>query len=211
MKVTVKAAGPVPKEALEYFRKKNLAPEIDMEKAWGEEHDLAFAVAAVAAEDLLAELKKACDKAIADGITFREFADQLDDVVAALGWARAAGPSPPPPRRLKLIYDTNMRTAHAAGQWGRIARTAESGRAFLEYSLGPSERHRPEHEAWAGTILRWDSAWWATHFPPNGFGCRCRVRQLSDGEAERKGVSPAPPAGDPDPGWDRNPGATRGP
>lgn len=207
MKITVKAAGPVPKEALEYFRKKKLAPELDLGEVWGEEHDIAFAVAGVAAEDLLAEIQEACDMAIERGITYREFAEQLDDVLAALGWARPDKTTPP--RRLKIIYDTNMRTARAAGQWARIERTAESGRAYLEYSLGPALKHRAEHVAWSGTILRYDDAWWSTHYPPNGFGCHCRVRQLSDAEAARRGITPVAPAGDPDPGWDRNPGAQR--
>lgn len=207
MRLTVRQAGPAPKEALEYFEAKKLAPDIDLDAAWGEEHDEAFRVAGVVAEDLLAGLRDACDKALAEGLTFEQFAQQLDDVVVALGWSSA---DESPPWRLRVVYDTNMRVARAAGQWARVERTAESGRAYLEYTLGPSERHRPEHEAWAGTILRWDHPWWSTHTPPNGYGCRCRFRQLSDAEAERRGISDAAPAGDPDPGWNRNPGAARG-
>lgn len=207
MKLAVKKAGPVPKEALEYFEGKGLAPDFDLDEAWSEEHDFAFAVAGVTDEALLAELKSAIEVAIEKGQTFREWAAAIDDVLDALGWR---GVDDKPPRRLKLIFDTNMRVARAAGQWARIERTAESGRAYLEYSLGPAVKHREEHEAWAGTILRYDDAWWSTHYPPNGFGCRCRVRQLSDAEAERRGVSSSAPAGEPDPGWDHNPGATRG-
>ena len=207
MRLEVKAAGPLPREALEYFRKKQLAPDLDLERVWGEEHDFAFQVAGVAVEDLLAELQRAVDKALEQGLTYREFAAGLDDVLGALGWIGEDGK---PARRLKLIYDTNMRVARAAGQWDRIVRTASDGRAYLEYQLGPSAKHREEHVGWAGTILRYDDAWWATRFPPNGFGCHCRVRQLSDAEAERRGITTTPPDGDPDPGWDRNPGASRG-
>lgn len=209
MKLVAKPAGAVPREALEYFRRKKLADDLGIElgEAWGEEHDFAFDVAGIAAEDLLLDLQRAVDQAIAEGVTFEQFVDQLEDVLQALGWK---GDGSKPPRRLKIIYDTNMRIARSAGQWTRIERTAENGRAYLEYSLGPAEKHRPQHEAWAGTILRYDDPWWATHFTPNGFGCRCRVRQLSDAEAGRRGISDQAPAGDPDPGWDRNPGAARG-
>lgn len=208
MRLVVKPAGPRPKEALEYFERKALKPDLDLDKTWGEEHDLAFTVAGLANEALLADLKAACEKALEQGQTYSDFAAGIDDVLQALGWTGEDGS---PARRVRVIYETNMRVARAAGQWARIERTAESGRAYLEYSLGPAERHRPEHESWAGTILRYDDSWWSTHFPPNGFGCKCRVRQLSDAEAERRGVSSSAPAGDPDPGWDRNPGATRAP
>lgn len=204
MKVTSRPPGPVPEDALAYFRAKRLAPELDMVEVWGEEHDVAFTVAGLAAEDLLAELRRAVDQALAEGVPYETFRKGLDDVLVALGWSAAPGEKP---RRLRTIYDANLRTARAAGQWRRIERTASEGRSYLEYSLGPAAQHRPEHVAWDGTVLRHDSSWWATHFPPNGFGCKCRVRQLSDTEAEARGVSPAAPAGAPDPGWDRNFGA----
>lgn len=207
MRLKVSKPGPLPKEALEYFAAKSVSPDIDIEKVWGEEHDFAFTAAGLADEALLSELKAAVEKAIGQGQTYTDFAAGIDDVIAALGWK---GENDKPSSRLKLIFDTNMRTARAAGQWARIVRTADDGRAYLEYSLGPAVQHREEHASWAGTILRYDDAWWATHYPPNGFKCHCRVRQLSDAEAERRGISSAPPAGDPDPGWDRNPGASRG-
>ena len=130
------------------------------------------------------------------------------------------------PRRLKTIYRANLRTARAAGQWERIQRTTAT-HPYLLYELGPSEEHRPEHVAWAGTLLRADDPWWRTHYPPNGWGCKCRVRQVSRREAERLGGVTARPAsptrewtnkrtGDTmrvprgiDPGWDHNPGLER--
>ena len=40
-----------------------------------------------------------------------------------------------------------------------------------------------------------DDPWFDTHYPPNGFGCRCTVRTLSEHQLEREGrqVSQAPP------------------
>ncbi len=136
-------------------------------------------------------------------MTFEDFAAGLDGVLRSLGWL---GEGDQVPHRLRVVYDTNMRVARAAGQWARIQRTAED-RPYLSYNLGPAEHHRPEHEAWAGTVLPIADAWWSTHMPPNGFGCRCHVRQLSKREAERKGISDAPPPGAPDEGWGHNPGA----
>jgi SPP1 gp7 family putative phage head morphogenesis protein len=204
VRVTSKDPGPKPAEALEYFRRLNLDPGLDLDAAWTEEHGEAFKVAGVVAEDLLEGLRRAVDQALEDGLTFEQFAAGLDDVLRALGWL---GEGDKVPHRLRVVYETNMRVARAAGQWARIQRTAED-RPYLIYALGPSERHREQHVAWAGTVLPVDDPWWSTHFPPNGFGCRCHVRQVSKREAKRKGISEAAPAGDPDPGWDHNPGAS---
>lgn len=208
MKFTVKAAGNAPKEALDYFRRKELAPDLDMDEVWGEEHDYAFAVANVAGRDLLEGFRSAVEAAIAEGLTYEQFSGRLDDVLDALGWW-VADPAKPDaktaPHRLRVVYDTNLRVARAAGQWTRVQRT-KSALPYLTYSLGPSARHRPVHETWAGTTLPVDDDWWSSHMPPNGYGCKCRVRQISRSEADDLGVSSAPPAGDPDPGWDHNPG-----
>ena len=61
------------------------------------------------------------------------------------------------------------------------------------------DRTRPLHRAWHGTILNVDDPWWETHFPPNGWNCRCTVLQLSDRDLERHGWKPSarPAAGTP--------------
>jgi len=203
VRLTAGAPGPAPQEALDYLRRKKLSTELDLEVVWGEQHARAFAVAGVIAEDLLTDIRVAVDAALAEGLTMAEFADRIDDVVTELGWAAPAAGGVP--RRVKIIYETNMRTARAAGQWARIQRTKEA-LPFLRYSLGPSQRHRDLHVSWDGTVRRVDDAWWSSHFPPNGYGCKCRVRALDDDEAEKLGGVSEVPSGDPDPGWNFNPG-----
>ena len=83
---------------------------------------------------------------------------------------------------------------------------------------------REQHLAWDGLILRHDDPFWRTHYPPNGWGCRCSVRSLTAREAEALGgPGTAPPVetrewvdkvtGEVievpvgiDPGWDYAPG-----
>ena len=44
---------------------------------------------------------------------------------------------------------------------------------------------RAEHRVWGGlddgkpVVLPVDHPWWATHYPPNGWGCRCGTRSVS--------------------------------
>ena len=209
MKLTVKAAGKPPKEALDYFRRKKLAPDLDLYTVWREEHGYAFTVAGVVARDLLEGFRAAVETALAEGVTYAEFAkaENIERVMSALGWWSVGedGKKPQPPHRLRIVYDTNMRVARAAGQWTRITRTKDA-LPYLVYELGPSAVHRPVHVSWEGTVLPVDDPWWGTHMTPNGYGCKCRVRQISRSEAEGLGVADQAPAGAPDDGWDYNPG-----
>jgi hypothetical protein len=86
-----------------------------------------------------------------------------------------------------------------------------------------------DHQSWKGVLLPVDAPWWSVHFPPNGYGCTCFVRQVSRAEQAQMvtdGVevpdAPVldPATGDPigqvlqipqgvDPGWGYNPWAHR--
>lgn len=134
------------------------------------------------------------------------------------------------PGRLQTIFSANMRSARAAGQWERIQRS-KGALPYLLYVRTTSARPRPQHLAWAGTILPADDPWWATHFPPNGWRCKCAVRQVSSFERDelvgrdgywderppsverefrnrRTGEVSRVPDGI-DPGWAHNPGLAR--
>ncbi len=197
---------------------------------------MAFSVAKATKADVLKDIRTAVQKAIDEGQTLEQFSRDLTPMLQAKGWWGKQLMGDPltgelqvvrlgSPRRLRTIYNANLRSARAAGQWERIERTKKL-LPYLEYRLGPSENHRPAHEAKQGLILPVDDPFWDEWMPPNGWGCKCWVRQITRAEAERRGVSEAPkvpsngyenrrtgeirpvPAGI-DPGWDRNPGKLR--
>lgn len=236
-------AGPgvAPKEAIDYFRAKGFKVGFDHRDVWGQEHAHAFTVAKAMEIDILEAIRGGVDEALAEGLTYRDFSQQLTPLLQKLGWWGKQEMTDPvtgetklvqlgSPRRLKTIYDANLRTARAAGQWERIQRTKRT-HPYLLYELGPSENHRPEHASWAGILLPADDPWWQTHYPQNGWGCKCRVRQVSKREYERLAttdnyLTEAPPieyrewtnkrTGETlkvpkgiDPGWDINPGIGR--
>ncbi len=186
---------PVPKEALDYLRAKGYRVGFDHRDVFQEEHATAWTVAKAMRLDILEAIRAAVDEAIEGGMTFAAFKRDLQPLLEKLGWWGRGELLDPltgetrevqlgSPRRLKTIYDVNLRQAHAAGQWERIERTTRT-HPYLLYALGPSREHRPEHVGWAGILLRADDPWWQTHFPPNGWGCKCWVRQVSRREAER--------------------------
>ena len=199
-----------PQESLDYFRAKRLTPSFDHRDVYREEHGYAFTVAKVMQLDVLEVIHNAVDQALAEGRTFQQFKKDLTPLLQKLGWWGQQVVTDPltgeevlarlgSPRRLKTIYRVNMRTARAAGQWDRIERSRET-HPYLLYELGPSREHRDQHVRWAGILLPSDDPWWQTHFPPNGWGCKCRVRQVSQREAERlkatgRHLTDAPPIG----------------
>ena len=199
--------GPVPREALDYFRAKDLRPGFDYRDVWGQEHAHAFTVAKAIQLDILDDLREAVEEALAEGKPFRQFSKDLTPTLHKKGWWGKTEQLDPKagelrtvqlgsPRRLRTIYRSNLRAARAAGQWQRIRLTKDT-HPYLLYELGPSERHRPQHVAWAGTLLPADDPWWQTHFTPNGWGCKCRVRQVSKREAARRGGVTERPRYDP--------------
>ncbi|MFN3985729.1 MAG: phage minor head protein [Rhodocyclaceae bacterium] len=209
-------------EQIDFFRRKlNLPTERwdDIRKA---AHDRAFIVAGAAQADLLADLRAAVDKAIASGTTLRTFRKDFREIVARRGWTgwTGEGTAAGEAWRTRVIYETNLRTSYAAGRWRQLNDPAlQAARPYWRYvHSGLARDPRPDHLAWsdAGLTLPADHPFWQTHYPPNGWGCRCRVvpvREPAEGDStEPPGGwdTPLPSTGAPrgiDPGWDYAPGA----
>jgi len=154
--------------------------------------------------DLLEDIRKAVDTALADGTPFSEFRKQLKPLLVQKGWWGKADMEDPQTgdiknvqlgstRRLKTIYDTNLRTAHSEGQWERI-QNAKAAFPYLQYDGNNSEHPRLTHSAWDGMVLPADDPFWLSHMPVKEYGCKCRVRQMNTAMLERRGlkVSEAP-------------------
>lgn len=187
--------GPVPQEALEYFRGKGWRISFDHREVWAAEHTAVFTVAKAMQMDVLRAIRAAVDRALTDGVSFQEFARELKLRLEELGWWGRQNARDPvsgevrevqlgSPRRLRTIYRTDLRTAHAAGQWDRAQRTKRLRPYFL-YRLGPSQEHRQQHVRWNGVILPVDDKFWSSHYPPNGWGCKCYLRQIAQREHDR--------------------------
>lgn len=225
-----------PPEASRFLANKDWLPAFSWEDVEPQLHAIAFTVAKAMQIDILSDIREELQRALDEGLPFEQFQRDLRPRLEARGWwgkadmvDPATGQARPvqlgSPRRLRVIYDANLRSARAAGQWERIQRTKRA-LPYLEYRLGPSERHRPHHQAKEGMVLSADDPFWASWYPPNGWGCKCWVRQITRTEAEAKGISPSPdipmadvvntrtgevarvPVGI-DPGWQHNPGAQR--
>jgi hypothetical protein len=143
-----------------------------------EAHDRAFMVAGAQKADLLTDFYTAVQKAIQDGKSLQWFQQQFDAIVDKHGWSYNG----PRDWRSRVIYTTNLSTSYAAGRFKQLMDPdLLSVRPYWQYIHSDSVLHpRPLHVAWNGLTLRYDDAWWGTHYPPNGWGCRCRVRAVAN-------------------------------
>lgn len=212
MGVTLRALPP--EEAIESFRRKGYQIGFDWRDVWQEEHQRSFTVAKAMRTDLLQDIRAAVDEAIAEGTTLAQFRERLTPVLQERGWwGRQAMVDPltgetvtaqlGSPRRLEIIFDTNLRQSYAVGRWERIERNAADF-PFLRYVATLDERTRDDHRAWHGTILPVDDPWWDTHYPPNDWRCRCTVVPLTPEQAEALGGPSTEPPPSPTRAW-RNP------
>ena len=177
------------RERVRFFRDKLSVPTLTWTDIWQEQHDVAFVVAGAARDDLLADLRAAVDRAVADGATLRAFRGDFDRIVARHGWAYRGGRD----WRTRVIWETNRATSYAAGRWRQMQAVAGE-RPFWRYRHNPASiEPRIKHVAWDGLLLRHDDPWWQAHWPPNGWGCRCYVESVGRRQAERLGgVDEAP-------------------
>ena len=197
----VKPFGIPPQEAIKLIKAKgfNLLPSFDWRETWAQTHAAAFTVAKSAGFNVLGDIYEAVLAAQEGKLTFKEFREQLQPTLEAKGWWGRKEVTDPitgelvnaqlgSPRRLEIIYRTNIRQAEAAGKWARIQALKEKW-PYLRYVCIMDQKTREEHKAWHGLILPIDHPFWDEHMPPNGWNCRCEVMQLSQDQLDRWGWS----------------------
>lgn len=183
--------GGVPfKEAIKFYKDKVALPTGHWTDLWQGMHARAFVVAGATTEALVTDFHNAITSAISKGGTITDFRKDFDAIVARHGWTYRGARR----WRSRVIFDTNIRMAHAAGKWDQIQRV-KARRPYLRYVAVMDGRTRAQHKAWNGTVLPADDPFWKTHYPPNGWFCRCTVQQLSERDLKRFGhtVSDGPP------------------
>ena len=208
-------------EQIDFFRAKLNLPTERWDDIQTRANDRAFYVAGAQKADLLSDLRKAVDTAIQGG-SIGEFRKAFNQAVNKSGWAGWTGQGTEAGEawRTRVIYQTNIATSYAAGRWAQLNDPDLAAvRPFWRYIHSDSVlTPRPQHKSWgdSGLTLPRDHPFWRTHFPPNGWGCQCRVTAV---RLPRDADATAPPEGwdaiDPktgapvgiDKGWGYAPGA----
>ena len=224
-----------PETASRLFENKGLKPTFAWQDMLADAHSEAFVVAKMMDLDLLSEIRSQVDQALAKGITLHDFKKNLIPKLQDAGWwGRKDVVDPKTGRvvkaqlgsasRLETIFRTNLQTAYSAGHWAN-AQATKKALPYLVYDAVDDHRTRSEHKALDSLVLPVDDPFWNTHYPPNGWNCRCGVIQMSQQDLDTEGLNVSkrpkikrslwknPRTGkwrrvpkDLDPGWDYNPG-----
>ena len=193
-----------PAEAMAFMDGRQLSAETyHWHDLWREEHQRAFTVSRLARGDLLEALQTSLAKSVAGDLSRRDWIKSTEQLLKNAGWWGTTEVTDPRTgemlktrfnhARLQLIFDTNVRQAAAAGQWQRLVRNQRT-HPYARYVAMDDERTRPQHRAWHNVTLPLDDAWWATHRPPNGWRCRCRVIGVTQREYDQGVVLDRPGA-----------------
>ncbi|MEP0235548.1 phage minor head protein [Roseibium sp.] len=230
-----------PREAIRALnaRGKVLSPTFAWQDVYADDHAAMFTVAKSAGHDILQDIWNALLTALEQGETFDTFSRHPKPLLVRKGWWGEAIELDPQTgeevrvrlgslRRLRTIFDVNMRVSYATGHWAHFERL-KVVRPFLRYVAVQDGLTRPEHQKLHNLVLPVDDPFWDVFAPPNGWNCRCTLQSLSErdiarlqaaGEVlrfdapvvtmrvwtnKRTGEVRQVPDGV-DPGWDYNPG-----
>lgn len=195
-----------PQDAIDYLSKRQ---KTELSWHWSDvqkqEHMRAFTVAKMTSATLLDDVRKSLDKAMAEGQSFQEWRKDIIPKLQGvwLGktygelWdgmtpAEQAGKTPPTPEerdrvikasRLETIFRTNMFNAYAAGRYRQLKEDADIY-PYWRYVTAKDSAVRPAHRALEGKVFKADDPFWSTHYPPNGFNCRCIVEAVDEYDLE---------------------------
>lgn len=186
-----------PKDAVAFFRAKGELLSWDWHDVAAETHAHMFTVAKATSLEVLRTIRTELEKSIA-GQSWEDFKRNLRPRLEALGWwgqkevldadtGELTKVQLGSVRRLRTIFQANVQSAYMAGRYRRYVQNA-ADRPYWMYVAIMDGRTRDAHAALNGKVWRWDDPIWAVIWPPNGWGCRCRVRALTEAQFKALGV-----------------------
>ena len=186
-----------PTAVYEYLKSKKPQAHFDYDEIVHDAHKKAFTIAKMTNLDLLKDMQSSLTKAFKEGIGFDEWKNSVKPMLAKKGWLGNIKVKDPKTgeekeiyvgnRRLRTIFNTNMRTAYAKA---RYESQMESLGEYFRYTAVLDSRTREAHRKLHGKTLPKTDKFWDTNYPPNGWGCRCKVQVLTEAECVARGIVP---------------------
>gem|GEM_PF-1229439 len=187
-----------PEQVIQYLQDKHAMPSGAWREWLDDAHNRTFVVAQLAQQDLLNDVKQSLVDAIKNGQTYAEWHAQIEPLMKAKGWWGKQNVTTSDgaekkvqlgsPRRMQLIYEQNMQSAYAAGRRTEMLQATDT-HPYWRYIHTSVSHPRLNHLAMDGRVLRYDDPFWSVGYPPNGYGCKCRVSPMSEAAVLRMGVT----------------------
>lgn len=204
-----------PEKAIRFLKNKGFEYSWDWHEVWQDAHKKSFTVAKVMREDILTDIREAVEKAMEEGLTLEQFKKELQPTLKSKGWWGVVSGKPEEvreellkrkltkdeslipdgdepvtvklgsPYRLKIIYRTNIQTSYMAGRYKTQIKNTDN-HPYWQYVAVMDRRTRPSHSMLNGRVFKYDDPFWDDFYPPNGWGCRCRVRALSEDNIQNR-------------------------
>ncbi|MDR1890472.1 MAG: hypothetical protein LBQ81_14080 [Zoogloeaceae bacterium] len=164
-------------------------------------HRKAFTASRLANADVLKALHDGIVESVQGDLTRNDWMDNAQAILQKAGWwgektvqdelTGEAVTTRFTPARLRLIYETNIRTGFAAGAKERADRTKKllPYLKYVHYKYPDATRARADHAALDGMVLPKDHPFWQQGYPPNGWNCKCMALSITAREAA-KGKAP---------------------
>lgn len=174
-------AGPVklrfnvpPKEAIDYFKKKQVVTRKAFDKLADDARSSAFTVSGIYKQDVLNGFKEEIVKALEEGTAQGTIIKHLKGIMSGAYKSKQLGNY-----HLETIIRTNLQMAYGTGR-RRALEDAADDLPYWQYHAVMDDRVRPTHAALNGLILPANHPFWNDHFPPWGFSCRCAVQATDE-------------------------------
>ena len=81
---------------------------------------------------------------------------------------------------MRSEYNFAVSASQSAARWTEFEKEKDAI-PNLKYQTVGDDAVRPEHQLLDGIIRPKTDPWWNTHYPPNGWGCRCEAVEVPNG------------------------------
>ena len=184
-----------PQSIVDYLKNKQLTLTYNHYELLKQAHDKAFTVAKVTRMDLLNDIHESLLDSLKTGKNFEAWKKSIIPTLEKKGWwgtqeivsnqgevKKVVINS----NRLKIIYDTNMRTAYNNHREEEMMKLPLS--VYWMYRCSFLENSRVTHKKAHGIILHRDHKWWRKNRPQNAWGCKCGWTAHSEKDLKNRGL-----------------------
>lgn len=186
-----------PDEAIEYLMQKESTITTDWRELWEDAHARAFTISKMTDAQLLSDTQTLLTKSLKEGWSSTQTQTELTNLFKDKGWwgkkvikdenGNEKEIQLGSPHRVRTIYKQNIQSAYNAQRYIKQLEDVDFA-PYWEYVAILDERTRDSHRAMHGKVFRYDDEIWSSMYPPNGWGCRCMVKNLTEAEVNGKGL-----------------------